>query len=81
MAAISVTRPRADSTKPAEIAARQSIVTALQALGAPVGPGEDCSPRYELVIGVGQKAIPLETKAVFLPDRTDSDLLQLTCTP
>ena len=76
----SIASPRASSTKPAEIAARQALAAALLALGAPVGPGETCSPRYELTLGVGQKPLKLKTKALF-GTKTDSDQLQLTCTP
>lgn len=75
-----VLSPKANSTKPTEIAARQSLVAALQALGVPVGPGEECTPRYDITIGVGQKALALKTK-VTIPGKVDSDSLALTCTP
>ncbi|HZR81641.1 MAG TPA: hypothetical protein VFD92_11135 [Candidatus Binatia bacterium] len=80
VSATSVLTPRSNA-KPAELAVRQSIEGALQALGYPVGPGETCTGRYDVVIGVGQKALNLKTKATFAGTKKDTDGLQLTCTP
>lgn len=72
--------PKASSTKPIEVAARQSVLAALSALGVPVGPGEECTPRYAITLGAGQKALKLKTKAT-IPGKADSDSLDVACTP
>ncbi|MEW6270252.1 MAG: hypothetical protein AB1689_13255 [Thermodesulfobacteriota bacterium] len=78
--AVTILAPKATSTKPVEVAARAALEAALAALGVPVGPGEDCTPRYDVALGVGQKALKLKTKAT-IPGKIDGDLLDLSCTP
>lgn len=78
--AVSILSPKATSTKPVEVAARQSLDAALQALGVPAGPGEECTPRYDVAVGAGQKALKLKTKATF-GSKADGDSLDLTCVP
>lgn len=81
VSSVTIDSPRANSTKPADVATRSALQAALTALGLPAGPGEECSPRYDVSVGVGQKAVKLKTKAKFANNKTDGDSLELTCTP
>jgi hypothetical protein len=79
--ATSVLSPKANAPRAFELAARQSIQAALTALGVPVGPGEACTPRYEIDLAAGQKPLKIKVRGTLGIGPSDTDTLQLTCLP
>ena len=75
--ATEVTSPRV-SASGTELDARNALLAALAALGSPVGPGEECTQRFEVAIPAGDK-LRLKTRATTASGKQDSDSLKLRC--
>jgi cysteine-rich repeat protein len=58
--------------------ARAAFVDSLQAIGLPVGPGEQCSARIAVDVSVGRQ-FRAQTRARLASGKTDSDSLKLKC--
>jgi cysteine-rich repeat protein len=61
------------------VAAREALVGALGAMAFPAGPGEVCSPRFDVTVPAGRAKISFKTRvrAAGLP--ADGDALKLSC--
>lgn len=76
-----VVEPKSRSTG-RHLDARNALLRALEALPSPAGPGEICTPPYEVAVPVAGKGIRLKPKVRYsdLPN-ADADTIRLRCLP
>jgi hypothetical protein len=58
--------------------ARTALTAAMQELGFPVGPGEECTRRFDVDVPLG-KQVALRTSALPLAGKADKDSVKLKC--
>ncbi len=76
-----VVEPKSRSTG-RQLDARNALLRALESLPRPAGPGELCTPPYEVAVPVAGKGIRLKPKVRYqgLPN-SDADTIRLRCLP
>jgi hypothetical protein len=75
---VALLRPSASQTGlPALV--RQALLAALDAVGFPVGPGEECTQRVDVDVPAGRRVFLLRTRTDTASGKMDGDILKLQC--